>query len=108
MRDLQQAEHIAAMDQDTTQIANDLEEVGDSDPIMVAGENLCAMSELFVLCVGKPLKKLSSEKKQTIVETVEAETKRRSIIMKNDRLLVKTIVQFVRQECPNRHCGYGH
>ena len=108
VRDLQQAEQIAAMDQDTAQIANALDEVGDSDPIMVAGENLCAMSEMFVLCIGKPLKKLSSEKKQTIVETVEPETKRRGIIMKNDRLLVKTIVQFVRRECPNQHCGYGH
>ena len=108
VQDLQRAEQIAAMDQDTAQIENDLEDYGSADPIMVAGENLCKMSEMFVLCIGKPLKKLSSEKKQTIVETVELETKRRCIIMKNDRLLVKTIVQFVRQECPNKHCGYGH
>ena len=108
VQDLQLAEQIAAMDQDTAQIENDLEDYGSTDPIMVAGENLCKMSEMFVLCIGKPLKKLSSEKKQTIVETVELETKRRCIIMKNDRRLVKTIVQFVRQECPNKHCGYGH
>ena len=108
VRDLQRAEQIAAMDQDTAQIENAMDDFGNSDPIMVAGENLCSMSELFVLCIGKPLKKLSSEKKQTIVETVEPETKRRCIIMKNDRLLVKTIVQFVRQECPQKHCGYEH
>ena len=88
------------------QIEDDLDNF--TDPIMVDGENLCKIAEALNLCIGKPLKNLSLEKKQAIIDQVESDINRRSAIVRNNRMLTKAIVFYVRMKCPNQLCGFIH
>ena len=100
------AEEAVALERELMQIEDDLDNY--TDPIMVAGENLCQIAEKLNLCIGKPLKNLSLEKKQAVINQVEPDVNRRSAIVKNTRMLTKAIVSYVRMKCPNQRCGFIH
>ena len=95
------------MEQDAIQIENALDNDSDSDPIVVASENLCKIAESASMFIGKPLEHLSDEKRQIIADRVVQDAARSKSIVKNDRLLTKAIVAFVQREC-QENCGYIH
>ena len=106
VRDMGDAEEAVALERELMQIEDDLDNY--TDPIMVVEENLCQIAEKLNLCIGKPLKNLSLEKKQAVINQVEPDVNRRSAIVKNSRMLTKTIVSYVRMKCPNQRCGFIH
>lgn len=106
VRDLGAAETAVVLERELLQIEDDLDNF--SDPIMVAGENLCEMGEALNLLIGNPLKDMSLEKKQAIINQVEPDVNRRSVIVRNTRMLTKAIISYVRTKCPNQRCGSIH
>ena len=110
IRDMTATEGAVAMSQEALQLQAVFDDSDDksSDPIMVGEVNLCAMAELFNVCIGKPLQKLSIDEKQAIAKKVEPDEARQSMIARNTRQLTKAIMVFVRRECPYQNCGHMH
>ena len=71
----------------------------DDCPIIVDGENICEIAEKLDFVIGKPLEKLSMEKKISISKRIEPNENKQKILVNNKRLLSKAITQFVRKEC---------
>ena len=110
IRDMTATEGAVAMSQEALQLQAVFDDSDDepSNPIMVGEVNLCAMAELFNVCIGKPLQKLSLDEKQAIAKKVEPDEARQSMIARNTRQLTKAIMVFVRRECPYQNCGHMH
>ena len=67
-----------------------------------------APSDFPPALIGNPLKKLTQQQKQEIANTVEPDPTRRIKILKNTRLLCRTVELFVQKECPRQTCGFMH
>ena len=94
-------------DRDADRIRNVLN-TNDSDecPLKVSGHNLCSMTENLIHCIGKPLRKLNPEERKKIITKVEPDEAKRKNLLKNDRMLTKVIVSYVKRECPEKCCSF--
>ena len=108
IREMRAEEDSAAIDQDANQIETDLARTDDTDhcPMMVAGIELCDVAHMLIMDVGKPLKKLSEEKRSAIVDKVEPNEDKRKILMRNDRMLTRAVVSFCKTNCPESCCAF--
>ena len=104
---MQVAEVETAMDRDADRIRNVLN-TNDSDecPLKVSGHDLCSMTENLIHCIGKPLRKLNPEERKKIITKVEPDEAKRKNLLKNDRMLTKVIVSYVKRECPEKCCSF--
>ena len=94
------------MNQDANQIQNALEDTSDSDecPIRVAGANLCEIAEELIF-ISTATKGLTEEQKKAIVQKLESDGKKQRRLLNNEQLLGKTIISFVKKECPQQCCA---
>ena len=106
VQDMRAAEVAAALNKDAHQIQNALEDTRDSDecPIRVAGANLCEIAEELIF-ISTATKGLTEEQKKAIVQKLESDEKKQRRLLNNEQLLGKTIILFVKKECPQQCCA---
>ena len=78
----------------------------DECSLKVSGHDLCSMTENIIHCIGKPLRKLNPEERKKNIAKVEPDEAKRKNLLKNDRMLTKVIVSYVKRECPEKCCSF--
>ena len=105
VRDMRGMEEAAAVRQDAIQIENALNDLIDSDdcPIRINGVNLCELAEESLFFMGG-LKRFSDDQRRAVAQKVEPDDRKRRKYLKNDQLLTKAILFYVKKECPQKCC----
>ena len=105
VQDMQAMEETAAVRRDAIQIENALNDLIDSDdcPIRINGVNLCELAEESLFFSGA-LKKFSDDQRRAVAQKVEPDERKRRKYLKNDQLLTKAILFYVKKECPQKCC----
>ena len=105
VRDIRGMEEAAAMRQDAIQIENALNDLIDSDdcPIRINGVNLCELASESLFFMGA-VKNFSNDQRRAVAQKVEPDERKRRKYLKNDQLLTRAILFYVKKECPQKCC----